>query len=95
MKQSKPIKHHAKKADLDRGYTFIAVTGLKAKERCKEWIINSGTSRHMTFQKELLTKNSRLLSQSDSEMDTSFKLWDLAVSKQLRSFAKEKKLQVG
>ena len=60
-KQSKPSKHRAKKAeeaqddsDSNGGYTFVAVTGLKAEERCKDWIIDSGASRHMTFQKELL-----------------------------------------
>ena len=60
-KQLKPIHHCAKKAeeehddsDSDRGYTFIAVTGLKTEERCKDWIIDSGANWHMTFQKELL-----------------------------------------
>ena len=60
-KQSKLPRHRAKKAEEDRvdsdsvgGQTFVATVGLKAEERCESWIIDSGASRHMTFQKELL-----------------------------------------
>ena len=61
-KQSNPPWHRAKKAeeaedDSDSeggGQTFVATVGLKAEERCEDWIIDSGASRHMTFQKELL-----------------------------------------
>ena len=59
--RSKPPRHRAKKAeealddsDSERGQTFVATVGLKAEERCEDWIIDSGASRHMTFQKELL-----------------------------------------
>ena len=58
--RSKPPRHCAKKAeevleesDSERGQTFIATIGLRAEERCEDWIIDSGVSRHMTFQKEL------------------------------------------
>ena len=60
--KSNPPRHRAKKAeeaqdDLDteeESQTFVATSGLKAEERCEDWIIDSGASRHMTFQKELL-----------------------------------------
>ena len=57
-----PPRHRAKKAeetldesDSERGQTFVATIGLKTvEERCEDWIIDSGASRHMTFQKKLL-----------------------------------------
>jgi 6-phosphogluconolactonase/glucosamine-6-phosphate isomerase/deaminase len=57
-----PPRHRAKKAaeilgeaDSESGQTFVATIGLKTvEERSEDWIIDSGASRHMTFQKELL-----------------------------------------
>ena len=60
--QLKQPQHRVKKAeeaqedsDSEGGsQIFVAMTGLKAEERCEDWIIDSGASRHMTFQKEFL-----------------------------------------
>ena len=57
-KQSKLPRYRAKKAeevqeDSDSENTQTLV-GLRAEETCDDWIIDSGASRHMTFQKELL-----------------------------------------
>ena len=55
--------HHAKKADKQedsesdsgRGNEmFVAKVGLKASTPSSEWIIDSGASRHMTFEKNVL-----------------------------------------
>ena len=62
MTKRKPLRHRAKKAeeppqndsDSDGGQTFVATLGMKAEEQSKNWIIDSGASRHMTFQRELL-----------------------------------------
>ena len=35
-------------------HTSVTTIGLKAEERCEDWIIHSGENPHMTFQKELL-----------------------------------------
>ena len=59
---SNPPRHCVKKAeeaevdsDSERGaQTFVTTIALKPEERCKDWIIDSGASSHMTFQKELL-----------------------------------------
>ncbi len=52
-------KHRAKKAneqDSDSeehgGTLFVASVGLKADAKDADWIIDSGASRHMTFQKK-------------------------------------------
>ena len=53
-------QHRCKKADEqeDSGSTghemFVASVGLKADAQDKNWIIDSGASRHMTFQGEIL-----------------------------------------
>ena len=60
--KSNPPRHRAKKAEEaqddydseEESQTFVAMSGLKAEERCEDWITDSGASRHMTFQKELL-----------------------------------------
>ena len=33
---------------------FVATVGLKADVQSRDWFINSGASRHMTFQREIL-----------------------------------------
>ena len=36
------------------GKLFVTATGLKADTKEEDWIVDSGASRHMTFQKNLL-----------------------------------------
>ena len=33
---------------------FVATVGLKANVQSRDWLIDSGASRHMTFQREVL-----------------------------------------
>ena len=61
--QSDRTRHRAKKAkeaqeetksDGAQESSYVVSTGLKAEERSEDWIIDSGASRHMTFQREIL-----------------------------------------
>ena len=52
--------HHCKKnekqenSDSSGNEIFVATVGLKADVQSKDWLIDSGASRHITFQREVL-----------------------------------------
>ena len=50
----RPRKPTRKPNQRERVCSYVVSMGLKAEERSEDWIIDSGASRHMTFQREIL-----------------------------------------
>ena len=55
---------------------FVTTVGLKAEMKDEDWIIDSGASRHMTFQRTII-KSLKHLNQLAWVMDTLLKHWEL------------------
>ena len=93
-------QHRAKRAeeqeDTDSGEIemFVATVGLKADTQSNDWIVDSGASRHMTFESTIL-RILKLQNQLDLVMAVPYLLLELVRSRSLHNYTMVEVLFVG
>ena len=93
-------QHRAKRAeeqedtDSEEIELFVATVGLRADTQSNDWIVDSGASRHMTFESSVL-HDYKDLEAPDLVMVIQYQLLELVRSRSLHNYTMVRELYVG